>query len=51
MPVALGNVMAKLPAAYARMGKADGFDKLSLLPDRDPPGNMGNAQLSYSRRW
>ena len=47
----LGNVMAKLPAEYARMGKADNFDRLSLLLDSDPSGNMGNAQLSCSRRW
>jgi hypothetical protein len=58
MPVAFARTLVaarqrdgEAAAEYARMGKADYFDNLSLLLDSDPPDNMGNAQLSCRRRW
>jgi len=48
----VGNVMAKLPAEIrSKWARRIMFDRLSLLLDSDPSGNMGNAQLSCSRSW
>lgn len=48
MPVAFGRTLVvarkrdgEAAAEYARMGKADYFDKLSLRLDSDPTDNMG----------